>query len=359
MVACGGSSGGGDDGSTSSTTVGDPTGDPSGSPNADPTGASASTIGDSGDTSDPSVGDSTAADSTTGDPSADCGRVLFAEPFEDGDFEARGWYDGPAATLSTTEAIDGSTSSFECRFAPGGMLCDGGTPGRHLFEQQTAVCLSFWVKYSANWVGSGQPYHPHEFHFVTNEDDMFVGPSNTRLTTYIEDVAGVPRLAIQDSVNVDAACVLRNDDSFVGCDGDFDSYAFTEMRSAAACNGLLGDLEGRDCFESGEGWYSARFVDADFQVFGDTAPYDKTEWHHVLTYWRLNDIEDGVGVPNGVIRYWVDDELVIERDEVLMRTGAHPDMAFNQFLVAPYIGDGSPVDQTMWVDELEVSIGTP
>lgn len=133
----------------------------------------------------------------------------------------------------------------------------------------------------------------------------------------------------------------------------------TEMRSAAACNGLLGDLEGRDCFESGEGWYSSRFVDADFQVFGDTAPYDKTEWHHVRTYWRLNDVEGGIGIANGVIRYWVDDELVIERDEVLMRTGAHPDMAFDQFLVAPYIGDGSPVDQTMWVDDLEVSIGVP
>jgi len=39
-------------------------------------------------------------------------------------------------------------------------------------------------------------------------------------------------------------------------------------------------------------------------------------------------------------------------------------MRFNQFIIAPYIGDGSPVDQTMWVDNLTVATsrtggGTP
>src|SRR6185436_3864566 len=38
----------------------------------------------------------------------------------------------------------------------------------------------------------------------------------------------------------------------------------------------------------------------------------------------------------------------------VIRTGQHPTMMFVQFLVAPYIGDGSPVDQTMWVDDLLV-----
>jgi len=361
LAACGDSSSDEGDGTTGMTSAAanDASADPASSSNG-PTSASSTTNASETTTDDPTVADSTGGDPTTGgDPSADCGAVLFTEPFEDTDFAARGWYDGPQAILSNVEAIDGSNASFECRFAPGATGCEGGTPGRHLFEAQTAVCLSFWVKYSASYVGSGQPYHPHEFHFITNQDDMFVGPAATHLTTYIEQVGGVPRLAIQDTLNVDTACVLRNDDSFVGCNGDFDTYPFTEMRSAAACNGILGDLEGRDCFDTGNGWYSARFVDADLQVFGDTPPWDKNEWHRVQTYWRLNDIENGIGVPNGVIRYWVDGELVIERDEVLMRTGAHPDMAFDQFLVAPYIGDGSPVDQTMWVDDLEVAAGMP
>ena len=300
--------------------------------------------------------------STTNDASSDsgptgespddyCGAVLFAEPFEDTDFEARGWYDGSSATLSTTEHVEGSTASFECRFAPGATGCEGGTPARHLFDAQPAVCLRFFVKHSENWVGSGQPYHPHLFHFVTNEDDIYVGPAATHLTTYIEEVAGVPRLAIQDSLNVDLDCVLLNDDSFVGCDGDFDSFVFDENRSAASCNGLLGDLDGRDCFSTGSGYYSARFWDADVQAFDDT------DWHEVVAYWRLNGIEGGVGVPDGVLRYWVDGELLVAHDAMFLRTGAHPDMLFDQFLVAPYIGDGSPVDQTMWVDDLEVSAG--
>jgi hypothetical protein len=34
-------------------------------------------------------------------------------------------------------------------------------------------------------------------------------------------------------------------------------------------------------------------------------------------------------------------------------------MKFNQFLLAPHIGDGSPVDQAFWIDELQVATGRP
>jgi hypothetical protein len=321
-----------------------------------PTSTGPSTSSDV-DTDDPSE---SGADETGEDedgPTVYCGRTLFAEPFEDDDFGSRGWYDGPNGDLTTDEHVEGSTSSFVCRFAPGASGCEGGTPGRQLFEPQMAVCLSYWVKYSANWQGSGQPYHPHEFHFITNVDSMYVGPANTHLTTYIEQVGGTPRLALQDSRNVDLDCILLNNDNFVGCDGDFDTYPFTEERSVAACNGLLGYLDGRDCFPTGNGYYSARFWDAEIQAFGDAPPWDKNEWHQVHSYWRLNDLEDGIGIPNGILRYWVDGELLVSSDEILMRTGAHPDMRFDQFLIAPYIGDGSPVDQTMWVDDLVVSEG--
>src|SRR3989449_8148514 len=58
-------------------------------------------------------------------------------------------------------------------------------PRSTLFPYTTlfrSVYLSYWVKYSANWVGSGQPYHPHEFLFLTNEDGAYIGPSATHLT---------------------------------------------------------------------------------------------------------------------------------------------------------------------------------
>ena len=334
-------------------------------------GQSSSTGGSSpGDVSTTTSGEGRTSDATTGQgttdetseggdggPSEYCGAVLFAEGFEDADFEARGWYDGPSGTLSSAEGVPGSSSSLECRLAPGAQLCEGGTPSRHLFDGQAAFCLRYFVKYSEGYIGSGLPYHPHEFLVVTNADDIYVGPANTRLTTYVEHAGGTPRIALQDSLNVDQNCVLLNDDSIVGCDGDFDTYPFTEERSAAACNGLIGVLEGRDCYANAFGYYSARFWDADVRAFGDAAPYDQTEWHEIHAYFRLNDIVDGAGVPNGVIMYWFDGEPLIALDEVLMRTGSYPDMRFNQLLIAPYIGDGSPVDQTMWIDELEVRAG--
>ena len=283
-----------------------------------------------------------------------CGAVLFEEPFEDTAFADRGWYDQLAGTLSFDEAIEGSTASLECRYAPGASGCEGGVPGRHLFEGQEALCLSYWVKYSDGFIGSGVGYHPHEFYFVTNEDSEYIGPAATSLTAYVEQVGGVPRLALQDSLNVDTNCVLLNNDDFVGCNGDFDSYAFSEDRSAAACNGIMGDLDGRDCFSFGDSYYSARFWDADAQVFGTD-----DQWHHVVSYWKLNDIDNGIGVANGQLRYWVDDALLVSSDAILMRTGAHPDMRFDQLIMGPYIGDGSPIDQTMWIDDLSVHVGTP
>ena len=50
-------------------------------------------------------------------------------------------------------------------------------------------------------------------------------------------------------------------------------------------------------------------------------------------------------------------EEVIAYERILMRTAEHADLLFNQFFVGIYIGDGSPVDQVMWVDDLTVAAG--
>jgi hypothetical protein len=44
---------------------------------------------------------------------------------------------------------------------------------------------------------------------------------------------------------------------------------------------------------------------------------------------------------------------------VQFRTGARPNMRFNQMLLSPYIGNGSPVQQTMWVDDILVATAKP
>jgi hypothetical protein len=79
----------------------------------------------------------------------------------------------------------------------------------------------------------------------------------------------------------------------------------------------------------------------------------------------MNSIQDGIGVPDGVMRYWFNGELIMNYSDILYKTGANFDMKFNQFIIAPYIGDGSPVLQYMWIDDLivgtsrEVSDTTP
>jgi hypothetical protein len=219
--------------------------------------------------------------------------------------------------------------------------------------------MSYWVKYSANYVGSGVGYHPHEWNILTNKDWAYQGPADTYLTAYVEQHAGRPLLALQDSRNVDPGCILLNNNSFVGCNGDFNSYAFTENRSVCSCNGLVGEVDRRDCFSSAgssHGYYSARAWAADSMYFrNEPGPYYKNDWHQVEVLFEMNAIENSVGIPNGKIRYWLDGQLLINSDSILFRTAANADMQFNQLFYGPYIGVGSPVDQTWWVDELIIA----
>ena len=282
--------------------------------------------------------------------------ILFEEKFEDNNFASRGWYDGAGGTLSDIEHLPGSNFSFECKYQKGDTGCKGGNPGRRLFEETEIVYLTYFVKYSKNWEGSNRSYHPHEFYFTTNKDGKYVGPAKSRLTTYIEQNEGTPRIAIQDSLNVDENCIKKNNNDIVGCNGNFDSYNFTESRSVASCNGLIGDLDERDCYNTGSYWYSSRGWSAKETYFRDNpGKYYKNDWHCIEVMFNMNSIQKGVGIPDGKIRLWFDEELIISYDNILLRTGEFPDMKFSQFLILPYIGPGSPVEQTMWIDNLTIS----
>src|SRR5437762_12971848 len=130
-------------------------------------------------------------------------------------------------TTTTAQHIPGSTQALDAHFTAGATTPTWGGAARHLFTATESVYLSYWVKYSANWVGSGQPYHPHEFLFLTNEDDAYIGPSATHLTTYVEHSyqnGGVPVLQLQDGPNIDQQRHLQ------------DLTALTERRADAGGN---------------------------------------------------------------------------------------------------------------------------
>src|SRR5438552_9250599 len=126
--------------------------------------------------------------------------ILFQETFEDDALASRGWYDNLGIATTTAEHVSGSTRALEAHFPAGATTPTWGGAARHLFTETESVYLSYWVKYSANWVGSGQLYHPHEFLLLTNENDPYVGPSFTHLTAYVEhnyQNGGIPVLALQ------------------------------------------------------------------------------------------------------------------------------------------------------------------
>jgi hypothetical protein len=275
--------------------------------------------------------------------------ILLEEPFEDSNYAARGWYDGPGIPLSTVEHIPGSTKSAEFHWRKGGTNPSPGGALRRKFTPSDSVYVSYWVKYSANYTGSNKPYHPHEFLLLTTKNGDYSGPAYTHLTGYIEQNEGTPALAIQDGQNIDETRIGQ------------DLSAITENRAVAGCNGNNSDgYASVDCYSVGNVHWNGRVWKAGKIYFQDNVgSYYKGDWHHVEAYFKLNSIADGKGVADGQLKYWYDGTLIIDHDNVIMRTGANSDMKWNQFLIAPYIGDGSPVDQTMWVDDLRIRSSRP
>ncbi|HET7612833.1 MAG TPA: hypothetical protein VFK26_02820, partial [Gemmatimonadaceae bacterium] len=129
----------------------------------------------------------------------------------------------------------------------------------------------------------------------------------------------------------------------------------TENRSVSGCNGMVEKNMYSECYDAGDYWYNYKQLSAPLQFQPSPGDGYKSNWNFVEAYIQLNTVVNGVGQANGVIQYWFNGKLVIDRHDVLFRTGAHPTLQLNQFLIGPYIGDGSPVDQYMWVDNLRVA----
>jgi hypothetical protein len=281
------------------------------------------------------------------------GTVLFSENFEDTNFGARGWYDLAGMTsLSASDHAPGSAHSLQVSFAQGALKPSPGVNARHLFTPSAAVYVRFWIKHSTNWVGSGHTYHPHEFYLLSTLDDQYAGPSFNYLDAYIEDNwmsdGGHPLLIAQDGENIDVTRINQ------------DLTTVTENRAIAGCNGNPDNTAEITCYQSGSDWYNGKTWRAAQAAYVDAAgPNYKGDWHKVEAYYKLNSIVNGTAQRDGVAQLWVDGVLYIDRHDLEFRTGAHPTLQFNQFVMAPYIGDGSPVAQSLWYDDLVVMTAPP
>jgi hypothetical protein len=205
------------------------------------------------------------------------------------------------------------------------------------------------VKYSANWVGSNQTYHPHEFYAMSNLDGDYDGPANAYMTIYLEQNyqnGGKPALYIQDNKSINTTSGALPD-NLVGT---------TENRSTSGCNGIAETVPWSvvSCYNAPP-WYNAKGMIGPVTFQPNPGTGYKNNWNFVEAYYQLNTIANGVGQPDGVMQYWFNGTLIIDRHDVVYRTSTHPTLMFSQFLIAPYIGDGSPVDQSMFVDNLRAA----
>jgi len=272
--------------------------------------------------------------------------LLFEEFFEDTDWKSRGWYDGPKMEITTAEHIPKSGHSCLWHWKKTGDIGVVGKGGRLLFKPVTSVILSFHIKHSDNWKWTGVDWHPHELHFITNVDSQYIGPAYTHLTFYVEAVNGVPRVGIQDGQNIDESRVKQN---LVG---------ITENRAVAGGNGDSDGYGKGDCYPVGDVHRNGKSWEPKRKYFSDEpGKFYKGEWHHVKVKFQLNSVVDGIGIKDGVIQYWFDDELIMDYHDVVFRTGQHPDMKINQFLMAPYFGPGVPHEQRIWIDDLRIYTG--
>ena len=85
------------------------------------------------------------------------------EGFEDTGFTGRGWYDNTSLTITAAEHMPSGSRSLEVKFNQGSSTPTFGNSMRIRFTPTETVYLSYWVKYSSNWVGSGVSYHPMSF----------------------------------------------------------------------------------------------------------------------------------------------------------------------------------------------------
>lgn len=306
--------------------------------------------GSGGGTSTSSTACSALLTSTTTSAPAPPDVLLFSESFENNSYASRGWYDN--TSHGTIVSGGQSGNALQWSWGSAATTPTNGGSMRMQFAPTDSLYLSYYVKFQTGWRGSQKAYHPHMLYVLSDLDNAASAYSplaNNYLQTYVEFLSDVgspytirPQLAIQDQkrVNTSSGTPPNN------------LTAVTENRSVAYCNTPVSAGATGTCYADNP-YYSANTWKA------STASISTNAWHHVEVYLKMNTISGGKGQANGLMQEWIDGVQVINRSDVLYRTAQDATKKWAQFVLAPYIGDGSPIAQSMWLDELKVSTSPP
>jgi len=279
-------------------------------------------------------------------PSISIAGILFQEDFEDTNFTSRGWYDGTYNSNAITSAQHYTgTHAYECHFTSGATRCAGGDPRRILFTATDSVYVSYWMKLSPNWVGSGKSYHPHIIMLMTDQNGPWDGLAITKTTAYLELNALKPRIGLQDGANIDKNNLNVN------------LINISENRAVNGCNGTSDN----DLWDAPAGCYDLT-GNGDYtngKLYTPNSGLTTNTWHHIEAMMKMNSISGGKGQKDGIMQMWVDETQVMNFTDIVYHTNQYSTMKWNQFILATYIGDGSPIDQYFWIDGLIVATSRP
>jgi len=278
---------------------------------------------------------------------SDCGACaggsLLVEPFDNNSFSSRGWFDGSSMALDSSTKYSGN-SSARWSWTAGASTPTNSPTLRHDITPTDSLYLSFYWRFNSDWGGSSDlGYQPHLIYVLSDMDDRWGGLASNYLDTYIQVTDTTPVVQIQDGKNINTNPTPP-----------WTSTMGNENRAVAGCNGTLsgsdpGNLS--DCYSSGS-WMNYR------RWNGSTGNMSKGSWHHVEVYLKMNTVTGGVAQPNGTTKMWINGVQSINKNNVVFRTGNHPNLKWATFVIAPYLGS-SPKAQTMWMDELTVGTSDP
>ena len=272
---------------------------------------------------------------------------IMSESFESAINNNRGWIDG-----SMTDIVSGGQSGNALRWtwAAGATQPTGSNTVRYdLGADYQQLFVRYYVKFDSAWRGSGQTYHPHYLQILSNQDvsaDPYGPTANNYLALYIEAIADTaspytvrPSFAFQDEkrVNTSSGTLPNN------------LRATTENRSTGYCNQSI-----PSGFTLGACYADTTYYSADV-LTASGASITKGQWVQVDTWIKMNSIVGGIGQQDGVMQMWINGNLVMNQSNIQWKTNQNPTLAFRQVVLAPWIGDGSPINSnTMYFDELTV-----
>jgi hypothetical protein len=274
------------------------------------------------------------------------GANLFTESFDNSQWTAKGWYDGTEGT-DVHGIIDTSTkyagaSSLRYDWSTGGTKPTNGDAVRHLFTATDTLYFSVYMRLGTGWVGSQQSYHPHLIMVLSDKDGTYDGPAWNYLNTYIEVNGNHPWFGLQDgkNINYNYGSVPQ------------DLVSTTESRSVAGCNGCLGDCGGQnqECYLAS----GSTYWNGETWLMSGTS-LSLNAWHHYEGYLKMNTISGGNAQANGIMQIWIDGTQVLDKSNIVYRTNQNANMKWRQLVLGPWIGDGSPKAQSMWLDELTLA----